>query len=49
MLGAKLTRQSLDDKGGLCDKMEVSSDEGPATYYFGVKKVFEGRQRLLGK
>jgi hypothetical protein len=46
MLGAKLTRQTLDDKGGLCDKMEVSTEEGKATYYFGVEKVFEGRKRL---
>jgi hypothetical protein len=47
MIGAALERQSLDDKGGLCDKMEVSTDDGKkATYYFGVEKVFEGRQRL---
>jgi hypothetical protein len=46
MLGAKLTRQTLDDNGGLCDKMEVSTEEGKATYYFGVEKVFEGRKRL---
>jgi len=28
MLGAKLTGQSIDEKGGLCDKMEVSTDAG---------------------
>jgi hypothetical protein len=49
MVDAKLERQSLDEEGGLCDKMEVTKDNGPATYYFGVSKVFEARQRLLGK
>ena len=41
MLGAKLRRQSIDNTGGLCDKMEVESPEGRATYYFEVSKVFE--------
>jgi Domain of unknown function (DUF4919) len=47
MLGAKLTRQSIDNKGGLCDKMEVSTDEGKATYYFGIAKIFEARSKSL--
>jgi hypothetical protein len=46
MMDAELTRQSIDDKGGLCDKMEVSTDKGKAIYYFGIVKVFEGRKRL---
>lgn len=49
MVGAELTRQSIDNNGGLCDKMEVSTDKGKATYYFGIAKVFEGRQRLMKK
>jgi hypothetical protein len=50
MVGAKLDRQVLDDKGGLCDKMEVTTAEGKkAAYYFGVTKVFEGRERLQRK
>jgi hypothetical protein len=42
MLGAKLLKQSLDNTGGLCDKMEVQTDEGNKTYYFEVSKVFKG-------
>jgi hypothetical protein len=49
MVGAELTEQSIDNNGGLCDKMEVSTDKGKATYYFGIAKVFEGRQRLMKK
>ena len=49
MVGAELTRQSIDNNGGLCDNMEVSTDKGKATYYFGIAKVFEGRQRLMKK
>jgi hypothetical protein len=45
MLGAKLTKQSIDNKDGLCDKMEVSTDKGRTIYYFGIVKVFEGRRR----
>jgi len=46
MLGAKLTGQSIDEKGGLCDKMGGLDDAGKAIYYFGIVKVFEGRNRL---
>jgi hypothetical protein len=42
MAGAKLLQQSLDNSGGLCDKMEVQTPEGRKTYYFEVSKVFEG-------
>jgi hypothetical protein len=49
MIGAKLERQSIDNKGGLCDKMEVATDKGKAVYYFGITKVFEGHEKLVGK
>jgi Domain of unknown function (DUF4919) len=42
MLGAKLRQQSLDNNGGLCDKMEVQIDGRDKTYYFEVSKVFKG-------
>jgi hypothetical protein len=41
MLGAKLLKQTLDNTGGLCDKMEVQTAEGKKTYYFEVSKIFE--------
>jgi hypothetical protein len=46
MLGAKLRDQRIDRSGGVCDRMEVESEDGKAVYYFDVKKVFEGYQRL---
>jgi hypothetical protein len=42
MLGAKLEKQSIDNNGGLCDKMEVVVDGEKKTYYFETSKVFEG-------
>jgi hypothetical protein len=42
MLGAKLQKQSVDNTGGLCDKMEVQTDKGNKTYYFEISKVFKG-------
>ena len=42
MMGARLLKQSLDNSGGLCDKMEVRTDEGTRTYYFDVNQVFRG-------
>ena len=42
MIGAKLLRQSLDNTGGLCDKMEVQTNDGNRTYYFEVSRVFQG-------
>ena len=42
MIGAKVLKQSVDNTGGLCDKMEVQTDRGKAVYYFDVSKVFEG-------
>ena len=42
MLGAKLQKQSIDNTGGACDKMEVQTDQGKAIYYFEISKVFKG-------
>jgi hypothetical protein len=47
MIGASLLKQSTDNKGGICDKMDVKTKEGDEkTYYFDVKKVFEGYKKL---
>jgi len=42
MLGAKLQKQSIDNTGGACDKMEVQTDQGKTIYYFEINKVFKG-------
>ena len=42
MLGTKLLKQSVDNTGGLCDKMDVHTDEGNKVYYFEISKVFKG-------
>lgn len=42
MIGAKVLKQSLDNTSGLCDKMEVQTNEGNKIYYFEVSKVFKG-------
>lgn len=48
MLELKLLEQSIDNTGGVCDKMKVENDNGEKiTYYFEISKVFEGR-RILG-
>lgn len=50
MLDAKLQGQSIDNNGGLCDKMEVKTEEGnKKTYYFEASKVFEGYKKLRTK
>jgi hypothetical protein len=47
MLGADLLKQSTDNTSGLCDKMEVKTEEGDKkTYYFETSKVFEGYKKL---
>lgn len=47
MIGASLLKQSTDNKGGICDKMDVKTKEGDEkTYYFDVKKVFESYKKL---
>ena len=45
MIGTKVLKQSVDNTGGLCDKMEVQTDAGNKTYYFDVSKVFEGYKK----
>ena len=47
MLGASLQNQSIDTAGGICDKMEVKTEEGESkTYYFETSKVFAGYKKL---
>lgn len=47
MLGVDLLKQSIDNTGGLCDKMEVKTEEGEKKiYYFETSKVFEGYKKL---
>jgi len=42
MLGAKLLKQSIDNHGGVFDRMDVETDQGKKTYYFEISKVFKG-------
>ena len=44
--GAKLLQQSIDNEGGLCDRMDTQTKEGNKTYYFETSKVFEGYHKL---
>lgn len=46
MVGAKLQKQSIDNEGGLCDKMEVKVDGKKKIYYFETSKVFLGYKKL---
>ncbi len=47
MVGADLQKQSIDHTGGICDKMEVKTEEGEnKTYYFEISLVFEGYKKL---
>jgi hypothetical protein len=43
MLDAELRQQSLYNKGGLCDKMDVVIDNEEKTYYFEITKIMEKR------
>jgi hypothetical protein len=45
MIGANVLKQSVDNTGGLCDKMEVQTDGGNKTYYFNISKVVEGYKK----
>ncbi len=45
MLGAKLLKQSVDNTSGLCDRMEVQTNQGKRTFYFEISKVMEGYKR----
>jgi len=47
MLGAQVQNQSVYSKSGLCDKMDVKTQEGDdKTYYFEISKIFEGYKRF---
>lgn len=47
MLDVKLQKQSIDNKDGLCDKMDVKTENGDQkTYYFETSRVFEGYKKL---
>jgi hypothetical protein len=46
MIGSKLQKQSIDNDGGLCDKMEVIADGKTKTWYFDTSKVFQGYAKL---
>lgn len=46
MIGAKFQKQSIDNDGGLCDKMEIKVDGKKRTYYFETTKVFQGYKKL---
>jgi len=49
MIGAKLQKQSVSSGGeNACDKMVVKTEEGEATYYFEINKVFEMEKKLFG-
>ncbi len=47
MLDTKLTRQTIDNNGGVCDKMEVENENGEkATYFFEITNILKGRKKL---
>lgn len=46
MVEAELKKQSVDNEGGLCDKMEVKVDSKKKTYYFETSKIFQGYKKL---
>jgi len=50
MLGAQLESQSTSTGGkNACDRMDVKTDEGKATYYFEANKVFEMERKMFEK
>lgn len=46
MIDATPKQQRIDTNGGLCDRIEVTSDDGDAVYYFDVSKVFESYRKF---
>lgn len=46
MLGVEVRQQSIISGKGLCDRMDVTDEGVPATYYFDVSKIFENRDKL---
>jgi hypothetical protein len=50
MLGVELNIQSIDNNGGICDRMEVVNENGEKkVYYFEISNVFKGRKKLKEK
>lgn len=48
MLGANLKMQSVSNSNGhVCDKMEVTTNEGDKVYFFGVDKIFASLNESL--
>ena len=45
MIGAKVEKQSIDNNGGLCDKMVVNINGEQRTYYFETSKIFLGYKK----
>jgi hypothetical protein len=47
MLGVELSKQSIDNNDGICDRMEVVDENGEKkVYYFEISNVFKGRKNL---
>lgn len=46
MVDANLQEQSIDNDGGLCDKMQVKVDGKKKIFFFETTKVFEGYKKL---
>ena len=50
MLGVELKKQNLDYDGGICDRMEVTDENGEKkVYFFKISNVFKGRENLKNK
>jgi hypothetical protein len=50
MMGAQMQTQTISRGGkNACDKMIVKTEEGEATYFFEVNKVFEMERKLFEK
>lgn len=50
MLGVKLSKQSVDNNVGICDRMEVTDENGEEkTYFFEISNIFKGRENLKRK
>ena len=46
MLGVEGRHKSIISGKGLCDRMDVTDEGVPVTYYFDVSKIFENRDKL---
>jgi len=47
MIEAKLIKQQVERAGNnICDRMEVTTEDGDRTYYFGIKRVFNTYSKL---